>query len=294
MKNFDGVYIHSRNTYGIIIQVLPDGYIVEAMNRICGENIWASEEDLYWADESPEHKDRSYIGNHWADIKAVNSAQKSIQTLDELYDVVRACWCKETAYPTCQEDWSQVEEDPSYGQCGVTAMLVQDYCGGSIYRMVFENGSTHYYNKINGKYVDFCGEHYDFEGYILDYDSGREIQRAYFGKSEDTQKRYGLLCRRVCAMAECTGLLCSSEELISYIKTKPIKHARFTYRNTIYDFWHGIYLDWKMDESYESIQYNSQEEILNDPVFDGKTIFQIAPMLEDIRVDLMPDLPTDY
>ena len=45
-----------------------------------------------------------------------------ITTLLELFAVLEQCWSKETAYPSCQAEW--VPNDPSYGQCAVTATLV--------------------------------------------------------------------------------------------------------------------------------------------------------------------------
>jgi len=45
-------------------------------------------------------------------------------------------------------------DNPASGQCGVTALVVQDELGGVILKTDV-NGSWHFYNLISGKRVDF-------------------------------------------------------------------------------------------------------------------------------------------
>ncbi len=42
---------------------------------------------------------------------------------------------------------------PAAGQCGVTALVVQDLCGGEI-RRTRSPGGTHFYNMVAGRRVD--------------------------------------------------------------------------------------------------------------------------------------------
>ena len=65
---------------------------------------------------------RRYYGEEYGDIKRKKPGNSKIETLDDLYNVLRVCWCKESAYPSCQAEW--VPNDPSYGQCAITAMLL--------------------------------------------------------------------------------------------------------------------------------------------------------------------------
>jgi len=109
--------------------------------------------------------------------------------------VLRESWSKETAYPSCQKDWSK--EDPSYGQCAITAMLVNDMFGGSIHSIRVNGGGTHYFNKINGKYVDLTSEQFDLYNIPVDYENNEEMDRQYCGKNADTKKRYDLLVANV-------------------------------------------------------------------------------------------------
>ena len=63
-----------------------------------------------------------------------------IHTLEELFAVLEQCWDQETAYPSCQEEW--VPEDPSFGQCAITAMLVHDMFGGTIHKIRGDGGGN--------------------------------------------------------------------------------------------------------------------------------------------------------
>lgn len=118
-----------------------------------------------------------------------------LNTLDELYTVLRKAWCKETAYPSCQAEW--VPNDPTYGQCAVTAMLVYDMFGGSIHRIRVQGGGTHYFNKVNGQYIDLTIEQFDLYDLPVAYEPNEEMDRRYCGKNPDTQRRYRLLLERI-------------------------------------------------------------------------------------------------
>lgn len=68
-------------------------------------------------------------------------------------ELVESFWGKDTTYSPKDYDG----KDPAYGQCVVTALVVQDLCGGSIVcGEANENGKRvrHYWNRINGLDVD--------------------------------------------------------------------------------------------------------------------------------------------
>ncbi len=136
-----------------------------------------------------------YKGKEFGDTKRLVNGSSSIVTLNDLYNVLRESWSKETAYPSCQKDWNK--EDPSYGQCAITAMLVNDMFGGSIHRIRVNGGGTHYFNKINGKYVDLTSEQFDLYNIPVDYENNEEMDRQYCGKNADTKKRYDLLVKKI-------------------------------------------------------------------------------------------------
>lgn len=138
---------------------------------------------------------RKYYGEEYATIERKKAGDPRIQTLGGLYEVLRPCWSKETAYPSCQAEW--VESDPTYGQCAITAMLVYDMFGGTIHRIRVSGGGTHYFNKIDGHYIDLTREQFDLYNIPVDYEPNEQMDRQYCGKNADTKKRYDLLVQNI-------------------------------------------------------------------------------------------------
>jgi len=80
--------------------------------------------------------------------------------LKELEQKLRKAWCLETCEKSYRDKWSP--ENCAWGQCAVTAAIVQDYFGGDVMR-VHDNSTpqnVHYYNLIDGKVVDLTGWQY--------------------------------------------------------------------------------------------------------------------------------------
>lgn len=146
-------------------------------------------------DQAAGRGKRRYFGEQLGTTKRLKPGNPQINTLDDLYNVLRKCWSKETAYPSCQKEW--VPNDPTYGQCAITAMIVYDLFGGSIHRIRVNGGGTHYFNKINGQYVDLTREQFDLYNIPVSYEPNEEMDRQYCGKNEDTKKRYELLIANI-------------------------------------------------------------------------------------------------
>lgn len=71
---------------------------------------------------------------------------------DIISELLRAAWCRETASPGCQKDWSS--GNPAFGQCAVSALVVQDLLGGTLVRGEVPGFGSHYWNEIpNGEGV---------------------------------------------------------------------------------------------------------------------------------------------
>ena len=185
MKLYDKVYVHSRGTYGYIVDIVKDRYTVEKEGNH-GPIFWLLPAD----DLSPEK-----VAVEWRHIKRKKAGHWKVQTLEDLYQVLRQCWRKETAYPSCQSEW--VSDDPSYGQCAITAMLVYDMFGGSIHRIRVDGGGTHYFNKIDGHYVDLTAEQFDLYSMTLFHEPNEQMDRKYCGQNADTQKRFELLLSNI-------------------------------------------------------------------------------------------------
>lgn len=141
---------------------------------------------------------RKYYGEEFGQIKRLKPGHPKMNTIDDVYTVLRKAWSKETAYPSCQSEW--VPSDPSYGQCAVTAMLVHDMFGGTIHRIRVSGGGTHYFNKIAGHYIDLTIEQFDLYNIPVTYEPNEEMDRRYCGKNPDTAKRYKLLVDGIAAI----------------------------------------------------------------------------------------------
>jgi hypothetical protein len=62
------------------------------------------------------------------------------------------CWNKDTCYPPMEKDWSI--KKPTHGQCYSTTLIVNDYFGGKILKVKFDDRTGHFWNLINNKGVD--------------------------------------------------------------------------------------------------------------------------------------------
>ena len=106
-------------------------------------------------------------------------------TIRELEKVLGDCFDEKTAYPNV--GWSK--ENPTLGQCAVTALVIQKYFGGEILK---HNKFSHYFNVIDGKVVDLTKDQFDFE---LDYSDS--IKKQPNLDKACTRERFELLFSRV-------------------------------------------------------------------------------------------------
>ena len=101
-----------------------------------------------------------------------------------------ASWTAQTASPLVA--WSP--SNPSSGQCAVSALVLQDYCGGEICRCVVA-GTPHYFNHIDGQVVDSTAG--QFGAVVINYDTATVRSRQRILRHADTRQRYELLKERV-------------------------------------------------------------------------------------------------
>lgn len=108
---------------------------------------------------------------------------------------LRKAWCRETAHPSYRDKWS--EDNPSVGQCLVTALVIQDQYGGDIYSCKVGSNS-HFINIINERIIDKTAEQFSGADKIK-YISGsfRKRSRESLLKNKDVKQRYELLKARV-------------------------------------------------------------------------------------------------
>ena len=104
-------------------------------------------------------------------------------------------WCKETAHPAYQKIWS--EDNPSAGQCAVTALVVQDLYGGDIYSCKVGRNS-HFINIIADKIVDMTADQFGGAANIQYVSGSFKLRtRESLLKNKDVAARYHILCERL-------------------------------------------------------------------------------------------------
>ena len=114
----------------------------------------------------------------------------------DLYGLLVRCWDRETCTPRMRGDWT--EENPTLGQCSITAFLVQDLLGGEVLGLPLGDGNYHCFNRVDGRLFDLTSA--QFGEKQLDYgDPGAFVPQAraeHFRKAEK-YGRYLLLRRRL-------------------------------------------------------------------------------------------------
>lgn len=75
-----------------------------------------------------------------------------IYSILKLQKAIKRSWGIDTAYKDDIPKWSA--DNPSAGQCAVTALIIHDYLGGQIYSGVSQDGVVHYWNKIHCLKID--------------------------------------------------------------------------------------------------------------------------------------------
>lgn len=136
-------------------------------------------------------KNVGFYGMELKDRKSLPIADDRISTLGRLHEALLHAWSRETAFPAFRDKWSS--SNPAAGQCNITAMIVHDLFGGTIHRVRLEGGMTHYFNKIDGIYVDLTSSQFlDYAG-ECPLEPNTERGREKCGSSPDTWNRYRLL-----------------------------------------------------------------------------------------------------
>jgi hypothetical protein len=108
-------------------------------------------------------------------------------TIKMLKEVLLKVYDKSTAHYKWKSKWKKT--NPTIGQCVPTALLVQYYFGGDIYK---HNVESHYYNVINGEVIDLTKEQFNYE---LDYTNDKK-QQPILSQSK-TKERFELLKEKV-------------------------------------------------------------------------------------------------
>jgi hypothetical protein len=103
----------------------------------------------------------------------------------DYYDILKNVWCAETCAPRMRAQWSP--DNPTKGQCSITAFLMQDIYGGKVYGILRPDGNYHCFNDVDGCVFDLTSEQFGDEK--LDYsDCPEQFREVHFAKEEKKQR----------------------------------------------------------------------------------------------------------
>lgn len=117
------------------------------------------------------------------------------RNLHDLVDALDKSWCAETSYYSGIYNTIPCK---AFGQCAVTALIVQDMFGGEILRCDTSEGDSHYWNDVPvlGR-IDLTTKQFDCYHdipYFADYEIA---ERDKILENDDTRARYELLKEKV-------------------------------------------------------------------------------------------------
>lgn len=126
------------------------------------------------------------------EVRPAKGTEYNIDSLIDLYEVLSdGIWRAETCAPRMRDNWSI--QNKTYGQCSITAFLVQDIFGGEVFGVPLDDGNFHCYNVIEGRQYDLTIEQFGERASELVYDDKHPQSRdVHFAKLEK-KDRYLLL-----------------------------------------------------------------------------------------------------
>ena len=129
-----------------------------------------------------------FYGRETADAAPV-AEYAAVRDPRGLYGLLSGIWCAETCAPRMRGDWS--EENPTLGQCSITAFLAQDVFGGRVYGVPLPDGNFHCFNRVGDCEFDLTSE--QFGDVRLDYSHCPEQFREVHFAKEEKKQRYEYL-----------------------------------------------------------------------------------------------------
>ena len=122
-----------------------------------------------------------FYGWETADVRDQNGF-----TPRDVYDMLKKVWCAETCAPRMRADWRS--DNPTLGQCSITAFLVQDLFGGKVFGVPLPDGNFHCYNAVGDCVFDLTSEQFGDEK--LNYENSPEQFREVHFAKEEKRLRY--------------------------------------------------------------------------------------------------------
>ena len=138
--------------------------------------------------ETDDSEPLGFFGSEKSTMTA-ETGLPGIHTPRDLYRVLLHCWSAETCASRMRPHWTP--ENPTLGQCSITAFLVQDLFGGEVCGVPLKGGFYHCYNVIDGCAFDLTSEQFGDE--ILNYENNPEQYRAQHFSIPEKRERYAKL-----------------------------------------------------------------------------------------------------
>lgn len=118
----------------------------------------------------------------WATGRSADDVKAKVGKMSKL----RNAWSKETSADP--DNWK--ETNPAWGQCAISALVIQDLLGGKLLRTKI-NGTSHYYSELpNGQALDVTREQF---AAIESMEPPVIRERDYVLSFPDTAHRYEIL-----------------------------------------------------------------------------------------------------
>jgi hypothetical protein len=129
------------------------------------------------------------------DAQVLDPWTRWLAGFDHLGATVRSAWDDGTCWI---DDWDP--RNPARGQCGTSALVLQDECGGHLaLGIVHETGrsvvpAVHYWNVVHGRHVDLTWQQFPSSAFVLRWE---RVDRQDLLVSEWFVDRYATLRSRV-------------------------------------------------------------------------------------------------
>ena len=119
-----------------------------------------------------------------------------------LYLSLLNIWCEYSCTPRLRHLWTP--DNPTLGQCSITAFLAQDIFGGKVLGLLRPDGNYHCFNQVQNVIFDLTSEQFGEE--VLNYEDCEEQSReAHFSRSDKLQ-RYNYLASELRKFVELSAV----------------------------------------------------------------------------------------
>ena len=117
----------------------------------------------------------------------------------DYYDLLSGLWRADTCAPRMRENWRP--DNPTLGQCSITAFLMQDIYGGRVLGVPLGEGNFHCFNAAGRRVFDLTSEQFGDEK--LNYaDCPEQRREVHFSKAEKRERYERLRERLMAALRE--------------------------------------------------------------------------------------------